>query len=157
MGCMDYSKNRNETDEKNNDKIVFFQKLLETVIEYEKKRKVHINNIYISIDSLNNPWIFKISELPIKRQTLLNATLFAVYNGDMDIVKKMTSFFLENEMSTNELGGLVDYVLEHSMDMNEFIVGEKERIIYKEKESKLEKGYIFSIGKQQGYKKLKIK
>ena len=145
------------TDEENNTKIAFFQKLLTTLLKYEKERKTHANAIYISMDSLCNPRLFPTPELPIKRQTLLNATLFAGYNGDIDTAQKLTSFFPRNEISPNELGELEDYVLEHSMDMNEYFVGEKERLIYNEKENKIEKGYIFFCEKQQGHKKQRLK
>ncbi len=39
---------------------------------------------------------------------------------------------------------LFDYVLEHSIDINELTKEEKEKLIYKEKENKLEKGYVYS-------------
>jgi len=40
--------------------------------------------------------------------------------------------------------------------MNEYIGGVKEKIIYNEKENKLEKGYIFSMKKQLKHKILKL-
>lgn len=145
------------TDEKNNAKMMFFKKLLQTITKYEKERKQSIDTIYISLTDLRDSEIFKILELSIERQLLLNATIFAMYNGDIEIAKNLTSFFSEREVHTNELGELSSYVLEHSINMDEFIEGERERIIYNKKENKIENGYIFLMKNCSNKKTLKQK
>lgn len=142
------------TDEEDNSKTIFFQNLLRTVMDYEKKNKLHIECFYIGINELQNQEFFKISEIPITRQTLLNAILIAIFNNDIDIAQKITSFIIKKELLPSELGDLLDYILNNSIDMKEYIDGEKERFIYNVQENKIEKEYIFQSPKS---KKLELK
>lgn len=146
------------SDKEDKEKLIFFQKLLHTVMDYKKENKHNTETIYIRISDLKEPEILKISEIPIERQTILNSILYATFNNDTDMIKKLISkTIMKNEVLPNELGDTLDYVLAHSIDMNEYITGENERLIYSDKKNKLEKGYIYNLKENKNYKKLILK
>lgn len=137
-------------------KLEFFQKVFDTLSDYEREYRETINTLYISIDNLTDTTIIKVSALPIERQRLLNATLFAIYNKDFEIVSNLTSFFIKKEVLPSELGNVLDYVLDHSLDMNEYLEVEREKFIYFEDDNKIERGYLFT-DKDRMVKKLELK
>lgn len=145
------------SDEENKEKLIFFQKLLHTITDYKKKNKHHIGIVYIKISELKNPKILNISEIPIERQTILNAILYATFNNDIDMIKRLISkTIMKNEVLPSELEDtILDYILDHSIDMNEYLTDEKERLIYSDKSNQLEKGYIYRIKEKS--KKLILK
>lgn len=144
------------SDDNNSKKLEFFQKVFDTLSDYEKEYREMINTLYISIDNLTDTTLIKISDLPIERQRLLNATLFAIYNQDFEIVSKLTPFFIKKEVLPYELGNALDYVLDHSLDMNEYLEVERKKFIYFENDNKIERGYLFT-DKDRMVKKLELK
>jgi len=146
------------SDENNDNKLEFFQKIISTIMKYKKENKTHSNEFYIRITDLENQEYIKIQEIPVERQTILNAILFAAYNNDIDMLNKLTLIPIQKyELSQEELGENLDYILTHSMDINEYIYGEEDRIVYNIKESKLEKTYVFKEQQQKSYQRIKIK
>lgn len=136
------------SENKDSKKLDFFTNLFTAIINYQHSNRTNIDYIYISINDLKNDNIFKITDLPISRQSIINATLFAILNGDLDKIQELKKYFFKQKTYKSEMPKLFNYVLEHSMDINEYMDKEKIRFIYKEKESKLEKGYIYSQDNQ---------
>lgn len=148
-----------EASEQNDDnKLEFFQEMYRTIMEYEKANRININEFHIRIDDIDNHEFFKSKEITIEREIILNAILFAAYNNDIEILKQLTQIPINKyELSQDELGENLDYILTHSIDINEYIDGEEEQIIYNVKENKIEKAYIFNSQKNKSYQRLKKK
>ena len=146
------------SDENDEKKQAFFQKIVRTIMDYEKTNRIHISDLYIKIADIENHKYFKTKEITIEREMILNAILFAAYNNDIEILKKLTIIPIQKyELSQSELGESLDYILNHSIDLNEYISGEEERIVYNIKENKLEKTYIFNHQENKSYQRLKLK
>ena len=145
----------NASIERNIEKLDFFGKLINTITKHEREKCAMIEDVYISISELCNPKIFDLTQIPISRQTILNASLIALYNDELEIAQKLSTFFSKNEVLANELGKLLDYVLEHSMSIDEYFMGENIQYVYNEREDKVEKRNIYS--KPQDYKKRELK
>ena len=127
-------------------------------MDYNKTNKTHIHEFYIRISDIENYEYFKTKEITIERQTIQNAILFAAYNNDIEILKQLTTIPIQKyELSQEEVGENLDYILNHSIDINEYISGEEERIVYDIKENKLEKTYIFNHQENKSYQRLKLK
>ena len=142
-------------DEEDDARLNFFQKLNGIIMDYEREYRIHISDFYIRISDLENQQCLNIDKIPVERQIVLNSILYAVYNNDLEMLDKLTSIDIQNyEILQSELGGNLNYILNHSMDINEYINGEEERLVYVEKESKLEKTYIFNYRKKEKSKKL---
>lgn len=73
---------------------------------------------------------------------ILNAILYAAYNMDIEMLQKLTVIPIQKQqLSQDELGDNLDYILNHSINLNEYINGEKDRIVYNVKYN--DKLYIF--------------
>ena len=57
---------------------------------------------------------------------------------------KLQPYLQKNKIFINELGDMLDYVLDHNIDINEYFNGEQAKIIYNEQENNFEKGYIYN-------------
>ena len=73
-------------------------------------------------------------------------------NNDIDIAIKLKPYIYKKSVLPTELGDMLDYVLEHNIDICEYLNGENLRIIYNDKLNKFEKGYIYN--NSQSEKKL---
>ena len=149
------------SDEHNNEKVNFFEKLLETFMNYKKANRIHnIGYIYISINDLIHKDNLNIESIPITRETIMNAALYALYNNDVDIASRLSKFFERRETIPYELGELSDYVLTYGIDMSEYFNNKlfnrpSTHIIYNEIKNKLEEGYIYQEDIIHKTKKLK--
>lgn len=148
-----------EAAERNDDnKMEFFQKIIRTIMDYEKANGIKMSEFYIKITDIENHEYFKKEEITIEREIIQNAILFAAYNNDIEILKKLTQIPIQKyELSQEEVGENLDYILNHSIDINEYISGEEERIVYDIKENKIEKTYIFNHQENKSYQRLKLK
>lgn len=132
----------------------FWQKMLSIVSEFDKNN--YGKDIYISLNDLIDPTIFDISKLKIERESILNASLIALYNDELDIAQKLSFFFKKSSYTKEELGNLADYVLENSMSISEYLYGISESFIYKENKNMIELGYIFDDDKVTHKSKKKV-
>lgn len=145
-------------DKGDDNKLEFFQKIIRTIMDYEKANGIHINDFYIRITELEQQEYLKEMEVTIERQTILNAILFAVYNNDIEMLNKIRLIPIQkSQLSQSEVGENLDYILNHSIDIEEYIMGEEERIVYNIKENKLEKRYIFNVEESKSYQRLRLK
>ncbi|MBE6152484.1 MAG: hypothetical protein E7165_04155 [Firmicutes bacterium] len=144
-----------ETGDENRE--IYFNKIMRVFFDYEREKKHHISYIYISTDNSYIKELLEKSEIFISRQTVLNALMFATVNNDIDIAQKLSLIISKKEFLPSELGNLLEYVLTHSMDINEYFDGEEQRFIYNDIENRLEEGYVFKIKQPENNKQLKLK
>ena len=127
----------------------FFKNLLDTILNYENANGF-LREVYCHKSEFPKNLI---ETLPIKRQTMINAYLYASW-VDFALKDELVYLLLENQITYNQLKAIkgedfTDFVLEHSMDMNEFFDGEKPRTIYIAEEKDLEKAYIYGENNQK--------
>lgn len=126
-------------------KLNFFQRLLHVILEYERVQKEFVDFVYISIKDLSSLNIFNLNQIPLTRNSIFNATLFAINENNLDVAQKLKEYFSKEKIYKEEMPELFSYVLEHNIDMNEYFSGERQKLIYSDSDCKLEKGYIYLI------------
>jgi cobalamin biosynthesis Co2+ chelatase CbiK len=105
----------------------------------------HIMNgteYHFKIKDTVDKYIDKFENIPITRQTIINAMLLSILNDEIDMSIKLKQFLSKDQILPNELGDLLDYVLEHNVSVTEYFKGEEPKLIYNEEKNKLEIGYI---------------
>lgn len=128
-------------------KLNFFQRLLNVILEYERLEKVKFDYIYMSIKDLLDLNILDLNKILITRNSLFNATLFAIYSDEVEVAQKLRKYFYKDKIYEEEIPYLFNYVLEHSIDMNEYFNGERKRLVYSNTNNKLEEEYIYTLDK----------
>ena len=137
----------------NNDE--YSSNLLKLMFDYEKNEKCFIREIYLSRDSKKLGRVIDLNNLPIKRNTIKNAIVFAALSDDIEMLKRLNKYIYKNEVYPFEIeDDLLNYILENSIDINEYLEREYTRIIYDEKLNKLEEGYIYQEKELDNIKKL---
>lgn len=127
------------TEEKQDEeRVSFFQKMLNVVMEYERntKPRTYVEEFYVSVDDLD------ISDAEITRDTIINALVYASITKDFHMVKEITPYLYCKRYKVVEGNDDLDYILEHGMDTDTFIDGEEEKLIYHPETESLEYGYI---------------
>ena len=124
----------------------YFQNLIKNILEYEKKSKNYISEIFLPKNDFTKEEILNV---PIKRQTILNAYVFASISGEITLSSEISKFLSKKEILSNELDNISDYILEHSINIDEYFDGESIRFIYNSQENRIKNGYIFNHEKQK--------
>ena len=127
------------TEEKQDEeRVSFFQKMLNVVMEYERntKPRTYVEEFYVSVDDLD------ISDAEITRDIIINALVYASITKDFHMVKEITPYLYCKRYKVVEGNDDLDYILEHGMDTDTFIDGEEEKLIYHPETESLEYGYI---------------
>ena len=127
------------TEEKQDEeRVSFFQKMLNVVMEYERntKPRTYVEEFYVSVDDLD------ISDAEITRDTIINALVYASITKDFHMVKELTPYLYCKRYKVVVGNDDLDYILEHGMDTDTFIDGEEEKLIYHPETESLEYGYI---------------
>lgn len=127
------------TEEKQDEeRVSFFQNLLNVVMEYERntKPRTYVEEFYVSVDDLD------ISDAEITRDTIINALVYASITKDFHMVKEITPYLYCKRYKVVVGNDDLDYILEHGMDADTFIDGEEEKLIYHPETESLEYGYI---------------
>ena len=128
-------------------KLNFFQRLLNVILEYERLEKVKFDYIYMSIKDLLDLNILDLNKIPITPNNLFKANLFSIYSGEVEVDQKIQKYFYKDKIYKEEIPDLFNYVLEHSIDMNEYFNGERKRLVYSNTNNKLEEEYIYTLDK----------
>ena len=127
------------TEEKQDEeRVSFFQNLLNVVTEYERntKPRTYVEEFYVSVDDLD------ISDAEVTRDTIINAIMYACITKDFHMVKEITPYLYCKRYKVVMGNDDLDYILEHGMDTDTFIDGEEEKLIYHPETESLEYGYI---------------
>ena len=106
--------------------------ILKLILDYEQANNYNsVCEFYINKSNKFFQRIIQIiynNNLPIKRQSIINASVYALYNNEIDIAKKLTKYFSYNEINPLYLNELKDYVLDHSLNINEYFNGENDKL-----------------------------
>ena len=140
---------------KNEKKANYFANLINVILNYEKENNEYVGFIHVNYNDLGFKESFGPLTLSVSRKTLSNVLLFAAYNNDIDVLLDLGGCLSEDVFDISQLGELKDYILEHSIDINEYFEGEKERFIYDEEKNSIKKGYVYSEKKNGFTKKRK--
>ena len=130
-----------------------FTSMNATILYYETNNRSYIEEVFISVDSL--PKRYRTST-PIKRNILRNAYVYANLNSDSFEASVIARFLNNKSVMPFELDDILDYVLEHSKDLNEIYDGEKIRFIYDVENDSLDKDYIYGDTKKNNGNSRKI-
>lgn len=130
-------------NEDNKLKKRYFEKIVKTLLEHEKKGSEFVEYIYLPVDSPTIKTLFDLSQIPITRESIVNVILQATIDNNFEKVKELRPFLLKQETLPSELGSLLEYVLENNISINEYLNGEWSKIIYNEEENKFEKEFIY--------------
>jgi hypothetical protein len=126
--------------------------ILSIINNYEKDNNDYVSNFYLGVNSSYYKKLAKVFSFPIKRNSLLNAFIYAGHTKNLQMIFNLNSFLSLSEVSIDELGNLSDYVLEHSVDFNEYVDGQEKKLILDEKIGFYEDYIYDTLGRQ---KKLK--
>ena len=127
--------------QKNTSKREYFHNLIYTIMSYEKENNQTIDNLFLNKSDFNDQDLINI---PITRQSLINAYIFANINNDIIFAYEIKKILPEKYILPNELGHLKNYILTNNIDLNEYYDGEKLKFIYNYKENIIEQGYIYN-------------
>lgn len=124
--------------EQDDEKVAFFQKMLNTVMDYERnsKHRTFVEEFYVSVDYID------IEDADVTRQTIINALVYASITKDFRMVKEITPYLYRKRYKVIHGNDVLDYILEHGMDTDTLIDGEEEKLIYHPNTETLEYGYI---------------
>ena len=133
-------------------KSVAINNLLNFLVQYEKTSDDYVGEFYISTSGSYYGELNAISKATISRKSLLNSFLYAGYNLDWGVMLKLQPFISKKQVFSEELGALSDYVMDHSMDFNEFCDGQQEKLIFDEIDNSFKKGLIYKSDEKKHIK-----
>ena len=138
-----------------NDKSGVIRGLLNYIFAYEKDNKgAYVGDFYMNVNGPYCSRLFSVYEFPISRSSLINSFLYAGYNKDLNMLFQLNPFVSFDFVSIDKLGNLSSYVLEHSLDFNEYLDGEKEKLVFDDESHTFIKKCIYD---KSSVKSLKIK
>lgn len=117
--------------------------LLSCIFDYEKVNKLYVGDFYLSVDSLYYVGLSKTFDFLIKRSILLNSFNYAAYTKDLEMLYKLNPFISKKEVSTESLGSLLNYVLDHSICFDEYLDGEEKKLIFDDSTNGFKQGFIY--------------
>lgn len=138
-------------DNKDKRKANYFNKFIHALIEYEKETGKFVKGVYIKRDSKYSD-IFKDVKYKISRNDILNAILYATLNNEYNIAKRLSDIIVKKDKYYYDDTLLSNYIINHSMDINEYLDGEKTKLVYNDINNKFENDYIYN-----NVKKLELK
>ena len=126
--------------------------LIILINNYEKLNKTYVGEFYLDTNSLYFHELNSISEFMISRKVLSNAFMYAGYNHDLDVLFKLKNFVSKKQVSIKELGYLFDYVMEHSMNFDEFCDGQELKLIFDEVDNSFRNDFIYETNSKKFFK-----
>lgn len=119
--------------------------VISSMFDYEREARplTSVIDFYVSVNSPFYLEASKITSVPVKWESVLNACVYATYNKDFNVAYRLSVLLTKKEIFPEDLGDLLDYVLENSIDMREHANGEQERLIYDDETNVIEKGFIY--------------
>ena len=121
------------------EKVRFFQNLLNVAMSYENsfKHSAPIDYFYVSTDYIDK------NDTTISRQIIINAIVYATIHQDFRMIKKLIPYLYSEKYIYSPNDQLLEYILENGMDIDEYIDGEKTKLIYNPSINEFEKGFIY--------------
>lgn len=118
-------------------------KLLKDVLQYEKENNTYVGEFYLSTDGLYYHDLNNVNKFMVSRKSLLNALNYAGYTLAWDVILKLQPFISKKKVFLEELGNLSDFVMDHSMDFNEFCDGQEKKLIFDENSNSFKNDFIY--------------
>ena len=118
-------------------------KLLKDVLQYEKENNTYVGEFYLSTDGLYYHDLNNVNKFMVSRKSLLNALNYAGYTLAWDVILKLQPFISKKQVFLEELGNLSDFVMDHSMDFNEFCDGQEKKLIFDENSNSFKNDFIY--------------
>lgn len=118
-------------------------KLLKDVLQYEKENNTYVGEFYLSTDGLYYHDLNNVNKFMVSRKSLLNALNYAGYTLAWDVILKLQPFISKKQVFLEELGNLSDFVMNHSMDFNEFCDGQEKKLIFDENSNSFKNDFIY--------------
>lgn len=118
--------------------------LLNIVSEYEKDNNVVVDSFYVSMLSNYYRDLSDIFDFSIKKDILINAYIQACILDDNDKNGLLIDYIIKKELNFNDNPDLFNYVLDHSMDVDEFLNGQTKKLVLNNKTKLLEMDYIYN-------------
>lgn len=151
-----------ELYDKSKERQLFFEDMVSSILNSLKDPEgkgrrgsfIYIDEVYIPIESIRKYDFFEEQEFYVTKSTVVNATLFALINGEIETVLSLMKFLLKDKTFVNELGECKDYVLEHNININDYLNEEREKYIYNPIDKSINKGFIHSKDEIDNVKKL---
>lgn len=119
-----------------NEKVEYFQTLLTNVINYEKETKSRIEEFYIPIEDID------INDAEVTREIIINALVYASISKNFKMIQKITPYLYAKNYKLSIGNKIIEYILEHGINVDEFIDGEEEKLIYNKEQETFSYGYI---------------
>ena len=107
------------------------------------KGNTYVGDFYISTDGLYYHDLNNVDKFMVSRKSLLNALNYAGYTLAWDIILKLQPFISKKQVFLEELGNLSDFVMDHSMDFNEFCDGQEKKLIFDENSNSFKNDFIY--------------
>ena len=129
---------------KNKKRKSFFQKLLNVMSESKESNS---DKVYISVDELCDQNLFSINDIPIDSGLLTCVTLIAISEDNFAVAKTLSAHLLESKgVTINDIGeDIANYIFDNCDRYDDFFSGKCTRVVYSEKENKLEERTIKPI------------
>lgn len=118
-------------------------KLLKDVLQYEKENNTYVGEFYLSTDGLYYHDLNNVNKFMVSRKSLLNALNYAGYTLAWDVILKLQPFISKKQVFLEELGNLSDFVMDYSMDFNEFCDGQEKKLIFDENSNSFKNDFIY--------------
>lgn len=121
-------------------KVNYFQNMLRVVMDHENatRHKTHVDYFYVPVDNID------LSNIGISRKLLLNALIYASVNSEYDMIKKIKPYLFLDKVDFSFDNDVINYALENGLPFEEYIDGEKERLIFNKDLNCLEYGYVYN-------------
>ena len=134
-------------DSKNERLISFFQNLLFMKSEYERKNNLVRGDVYISVSELCNKDLLSVNDIPIDTELLKYIVTLALSEDNFVVAKALSTYLHKGkEVSINDIGeDIANYIFDNCDRYDDFFSGKSTRVVYSEKENKLEERTIKPI------------
>lgn len=118
------------------------ESLLSAIESYERESFELVDCFYLSVVSKYYNKLLDVFYLTIEKQSITNAFLYALCMSESEKALKLAPFISQNEVDYKDLGPLLNYVLDHSLDFDELLDGEQEKLIFDDETDSFKKGFI---------------
>lgn len=114
------------------DKSGIVQNLLNCIFNYERDNNTYVGDFYMDVNGIYYSRLASVYEFPVNREGIINSFAYAGYENNLQMLFALRSYLEFDNVSVKKLGKLSDYVLEHSMSLNEYFEGEPDKLVFDE-------------------------
>lgn len=115
-----------------NDKSGVVQNLLNCALDYERDNNTYVGDFYVDVNGIYYSRLASAYEFPVERESISNAFVYAGYENNLQMMLALRPYLEFDNIPVKKLGKLSDYILEHSMSLNDYFNGELEKLVFDE-------------------------